>query len=467
MRQNNYCVLVLSSNPKNLDRLLSSLSAAQSDLKLQDVYVIGEAPEDSLRGKWNVNFINSKKKQTFAYYFNTGVKALPNSLDVFLVNDQGILLTKNGINGLKEIAYSSPSIGLSGPAIAGKTSDSYYNYQSVGELYKPTRRGELEHREGYKSTLNFLAVYIKREILNKIPSIPENIITHGYEDNYFCNRMSEAGYEWIIDPDIIAAFPEWIGFNGPTTYFHNNQTIDLPTDSNRISSCVSYCSENENARLTSTQKSLLEHVKKSILNAQNGVSKLTQEVYEIEGMSSPKGRRLLNNLCAWPNTNYLEIGTWKGSTLISALFGNKKNLSSVTAIDNWSRCGGPEAEFHKNCANFLTDYNYRFHCEDSFQIDLKATFDHPINIYFYDGNHRTIAHEMAFTYYNSVLDDTFITVIDDWNWEEVRQGTLDAFNKLHYDIIFEAVLPARWNKDIEYWWDGLYIALIKKPLKTK
>jgi len=43
---------------------------------------------------------------------------------------------------------------------------------------------------------------------------------------------------------------------------------------------------------------------------------------KIHGLSTIRNRCLISNLCAKSNTNYLEIGVYKGSTIISALFDN-------------------------------------------------------------------------------------------------------------------------------------------------
>jgi hypothetical protein len=73
---------------------------------------------------------------------------------------------------------------------------------------------------------------------------------------------------------------------------------------------------------------------------------------------------------------------------------------------------------------------------------------------------------MAFVYYNDVLDDVFIGVIDDWNIEAVREGTFAAFAKLKYEVLYEQALPARYNGDKDQWWNGYYVAVIPK-LKAK
>jgi len=60
------------------------------------------------------------------------------------------------------------------------------------------------------------------------------------------------------------------------------------------------------------------------------------------------------------------------------------------------------------------------------------------------------------------LDDTFISIIDDWNWKGVQTGTKQAFKKLGYEILFEKILPANFNQDRQNWWNGLYVAVIRK-----
>ena len=63
----------------------------------------------------------------------------------------------------------------------------------------------------------------------------------------------------------------------------------------------------------------IDRINFSIEQAKNGVSKLPVEVLDLPGMSSYKVRHFLNNLCArFINTSYMEVGCYKGSTLISA-----------------------------------------------------------------------------------------------------------------------------------------------------
>ncbi len=214
-----------------------------------------------------------------------------------------------------------------------------------------------------------------------------------------------------------------------------------------------------NGSMTDYQLSLIEHVKTSIQNAELAVSKLNQEILMLPGMSSPKVRYFLNNICSLPNGKYLEIGIWKGSTFISAVYNN--NLLKAIAIDNRSLFAGPKEELENNLNKFLPPTSYQFYEVDAFTFDLRNIQD-KINIYFYDGNHYQRDQELAFTYYNEIFDDTFIAIVDDYNWQQVQNGTQKAFKELGYKILFQRFLPSSGNGDTQQWWNGLYVAVVSK-----
>jgi hypothetical protein len=207
---------------------------------------------------------------------------------------------------------------------------------------------------------------------------------------------------------------------------------------------------------------LISHVKDSVSKAYKESSKLTNKALLITGMSSPKVRHLLNNLCSLPGTNYLEIGVWQGSTWVSALFGNNASISSATAIDDWSEFSGSKNQFFANCKKFLPNFPCKFYSANCFDLDVESIISKPINIYFYDGNHTSCSHELAFTHYDSILDDVFIAVVDDWIWDKVQDGTRAAFQKLNYNVLYEIALATERTNDVDNWWNRLYVAVISK-----
>src|SRR5215475_7884523 len=71
---------------------------------------------------------------------------------------------------------------------------------------------------------------------------------------------------------------------------------------------------------------------------------------DLEGMSGRRYRLFINTLMRLiPNPRYLEVGVWAGSTLCSAIAGNKVQ---ALAIDNWSQFGGTRERFLENLERF-------------------------------------------------------------------------------------------------------------------
>lgn len=213
--------------------------------------------------------------------------------------------------------------------------------------------------------------------------------------------------------------------------------------------------------LSSKEKALIDHVIQSIRNSQQEKSQLYSEILELPGMSNSRVRHFLNNICQRMGTSYLEIGCWQGSTFISSLYANSHALKYAVGIDNWSEFGGPIEAFKGNCKRFLDVNDFEFYHSDCFSIDLDL-FKHKINTYFYDGLHTEESQYLAFKYYDSVFENVFIAIVDDWNREPVRKGTFKALKDLSYEILFEADLTDRKNGKDKSWWNGLYIAVIKK-----
>jgi hypothetical protein len=88
--------------------------------------------------------------------------------------------------------------------------------------------------------------------------------------------------------------------------------------------------------------STIHHIVTSITNAENNVSKIDdkttegQEILTYEGYTGTKTRHLYNNICSDTHKvpiRYLEIGTWNGSSSISAVY---KNNIEALFIDNLS-----------------------------------------------------------------------------------------------------------------------------------
>lgn len=209
---------------------------------------------------------------------------------------------------------------------------------------------------------------------------------------------------------------------------------------------------------------LIFHVQYSFLNAEKELSKIDSGILKMEGMSGKKTRHFYNNLVSMEDARYLEIGTWKGSSVCSAMCQNK---ASVICIDNWSEFGGPKDEFLKNFNSYKGSNKATFIEQDCFKVDVSTL--PKFNIYMFDGNHEEESHFKALLHYYECLDDVFIFIVDDWNWDYVRKGTQESLERLNLNIL--------WSKEIrltsdnshtsqplasETWHNGIFVAVLQK-----
>jgi hypothetical protein len=206
------------------------------------------------------------------------------------------------------------------------------------------------------------------------------------------------------------------------------------------------------------------HIETAFQNAEKNISKITNDIISMEGMSGIKTRHFYNNLLNIKDARYLEIGSWKGSSVCSAMCENK---ATVICIDNWSEFGGPKSEFLVNFKKFKGENEATFIENDCYNIDVSIL--PKFNIYMYDGNHTEESHYKALQHYYNCLDDIFIFIVDDWNWEHVRNGTIKSIQELNLKVLYEKEIRLTWDNSItpepelsNNWWNGIYVAILQK-----
>jgi hypothetical protein len=206
-----------------------------------------------------------------------------------------------------------------------------------------------------------------------------------------------------------------------------------------------------------TLEQLINHVNQSIDNSNNKISKLTPDILSLEGMSGHKTRHLYNNICSLEGANYLEIGTWKGSSFISAFYNNE--INSIV-IDNWAEFNGPKNEFISNVNKFCPNKDFNFIEKDCFKVtddEIKSIYD-SIDIYLYDGNHEYESQRKAITYYKHLFSKYVIIIVDDFRsdtpaWANIKKGTLDGIEEsgliIHHQV--EIITHQESTGPSEYW----------------
>lgn len=195
-------------------------------------------------------------------------------------------------------------------------------------------------------------------------------------------------------------------------------------------------------------------LREAFKQAEKHQSKLTPEyISTLNGLSSPKIWHLLNILCSESDT-YLEIGTYMGSSLMAALYQNS-HVNAV-AVDNF--CLKPKTRGH--FLHNTKDLKFTFFEQDCFSIDPGKL--PKFSLYFFDGEHSYESQKKAITHFLPAMKDEFIYIVDDWNNEPVRNGTLDAIDECGLDILELEERRNRLMKDVAGWWCGIAAFKLKK-----
>ena len=195
-------------------------------------------------------------------------------------------------------------------------------------------------------------------------------------------------------------------------------------------------------------------------------SKLPQKIRDIEGMSGQIYRSFINNLVeGHADARYLEIGCWAGSTATAALYGNS---AKCLCIDNWSEFGGPKDAFFSNIEMVKSNaIDFRFIEADYRNVDYKA--QGLFNIYMFDGPHAEHDQYDGIVRAQPALEKSHILIVDDWNWERVRDGTMRALidTKCRIDAwvevrtTFDNFAPRISGRESD-WHNGYLIAAVER-----
>lgn len=174
-------------------------------------------------------------------------------------------------------------------------------------------------------------------------------------------------------------------------------------------------------------------VKHAYEQAQDGRGKLDQRLLSFRGASGRRYRLFINTLIgSLHDARYMEIGSYTGSTLCATIAGNEV---AALVIDNWSLFGGPVKDFMHNVATYRGPAARVSVLESDFrQVDYRHIGK--FNVYMFDGPHTERDHYDAVNLALPALDDSFVLIVDDWDWGQVRSGTLWAIreNGLKIDL---------------------------------
>lgn len=212
-----------------------------------------------------------------------------------------------------------------------------------------------------------------------------------------------------------------------------------------------------------------DHINNSIARALKGESGLDADVLKIHGFSTPTMRRLFNNLCNVDGILYCECGLYCGASFIAAINNNPIRALGIEDFSQDFSRKGVRDEFYANLNK------WRNSCERSIAIVEKDCFavaeDLRVNnslgfidVLFYDAHHDFVPTSRALPAFFDLLADTFIYIVDDFNWDSVSGGTQIGFNALigRFKPIQQWTLSGKRRQDDKIWHNGVSLFLCEK-----
>lgn len=182
---------------------------------------------------------------------------------------------------------------------------------------------------------------------------------------------------------------------------------------------------------------------------------------DVQGMLSLKKQRLLNLAFSLlpEGEAYLEVGTYMGKSLLSAMIGNPER--SVYAVDNFSQFEENSFPVLKANLERYDLYNRVNFCNGDFrEIFNPGIIQEPIGLYFYDGGHDYESQYLGMKLVEPFLADEALILVDDWrlapdSGSYAKDGTLQAVAESDSRMRLLYELPARYNGDRGLWWNGV------------
>jgi len=149
-----------------------------------------------------------------------------------------------------------------------------------------------------------------------------------------------------------------------------------------------------------------------------------------------------------PGQAFVNVGVWNGFTFLSGVAGNPDKI--CVGIDNFSQFGGPRDAFGERFRR-LKGPGHQFHDGD-YQEYFSRVHSGPIGFYIYDGEHSYANQLRGLEVAEPFLAEGGIIFVDDTNWIEPWQATMDfvARSPYEYGILLDRVTagnahPTFWN----------------------
>jgi GT2 family glycosyltransferase len=180
-----FTVVILSARASNLVPCVRSVLMNEPRLSPEHIVVVDDGARREAEPQLPaIRWVQGVTPFIYARNANLGIRAA--ATDVILLNDDARLITPNGFTLLARRARRQSRMGVCSAGIRG----------TVGNPRQVAVRPNYFRREA--RTLAFVCVYIPYAVYRRVGPLDERFSGYGFEDNDYCARVREAGFELAV-----------------------------------------------------------------------------------------------------------------------------------------------------------------------------------------------------------------------------------------------------------------------------
>jgi len=179
------------------------------------------------------------------------------------------------------------------------------------------------------------------------------------------------------------------------------------------------------------------------------------EVLEaVTGLAQPNNLALLNVAasCLGEGEAYVEVGTYRGTSLIAAMLGN---TGEFVALDNWSMGDGSREQLDLNLARFGLSGAAIVEGDAFETLRSDALEGRTIGVYYYDNGHEYEQQLDGMRLIESYLASPALVIVDDTDWERVERAVDDYLEQ--QPRATEILSLDGKDRGAPQWWEGMRV----------
>lgn len=153
--------------------------------------------------------------------------------------------------------------------------------------------------------------------------------------------------------------------------------------------------------------------------------------------------------------SYVEVGTYRGTSLIAAMLGNE-DRGEFVGIDDFSLGEGNRELLDANLRRFGLEGRPTVLEGDAFELLRSAALNgRRVGVYYYDNGHEYEQQLDGLRLVEPWLASPALVIVDDTDWERVARATADYLaEQPRARLLLE--LPGK-DRGHPHWWEGLQV----------